>query len=137
MLKYFLSRQFAGFLLVGGSAAFLHWIARILLSLTMPYAWAVFFAYGVGMGIAFALNSWYVFPKSDKPVRKQARDFLAINLLFLPVVWIASLLLKQWLIGQGVVRYPEEIAHAIAITLPVMATFLFYKFFAFRENYYG
>lgn len=103
----------------------------------MPYAWAVFFAYGVGMGIAFALNSWYVFPKSDKPVRKQARDFLAINLLFLPVVWIASLLLKQWLIGQGVMRHPEEIAHAIAITLPVMATFLFYKFFAFRENYYG
>ena len=30
------------------------------------HAWAVFFAYGVGMGIAFALNSWYVFPKSDK-----------------------------------------------------------------------
>ncbi len=137
MLKHFLSRQFAGFVLVGALAAFLHWVARILLSLTMPYPWAVFFAYGVGMGIAFVLNSWYVFPRSDKPVRKQARDFLAINLLFLPVVWVASLFLKQWLQDQGVVRYSEEIAHAIAITLPVMATFLLYKFFAFREKYYG
>jgi putative flippase GtrA len=137
MLKHFLSRQFAGFLLVGGLAAFLHWLARILLSLVMPYGWAVFLAYGVGMGIAFALNSRYIFPTSDKPVRKQARDFLAINLALLPLVWLASLMLNQWLIGQGAVRYSEEIAHASAITLPVMATFLLYKFFAFREKYYG
>ena len=34
-------------------------------------------------------------------------------------------------------EWVEEIAHAIAITLPVMATFLLYKFFAFREKYYG
>jgi len=137
MLKHFLSRQFVGFLVVGGLAAFLHWLARILLSLFMAYGWAVFFAYGIGMGIAFVLNSWYVFPTSDKPVGKQARDFLAINLAFLPVVWFVSLWLKQWLIGQGVARYPEEVAHAVAITLPVMATFLLYKFVAFREKYYG
>lgn len=137
MLKHFFSRQFVGFLLVGGLAAFLHWLARILLSLSMPYSWAVFLAYGIGMGIAFALNSLYVFPTSDKPVRKQARDFLAINLAFLPVVWLASLMLNQWLIGKGAVRYSEETAHAIAITLPVMATFILYKYFAFREKYYG
>ena len=137
MLKHFVSSQFAGFLLVGGLAAFLHWLARILLSLVMPYSWAVFLAYGVGMGVAFALNSLYVFPASDKPVHKQARDFLAINLAFLPVVWVTSLQLNKWLIGRGIAHYSEEIAHAIAISLPVMATFLLYKFFAFREKYYG
>ena len=137
MLKHFFSAQFVGFLLVGGLAAFLHWLTRVLLSLAMPYSWAVFLSYGVGMSIAFALNSRYVFPKSDKPVSKQARDFLVINLIFLPIVWLASLWLNQWLIGQGVERYSEEIAHAIAITLPVMATFLLYKFIAFREKYHG
>ena len=122
---------------MGGLAALLHWLARIMLSLTMPYYWAVFFAYAVGMAIAFALNSLYVFPKSDKPTRKQARDFLAINLIFLPVVWFSSLWLNEWLTGHGVLQYSEEVAHGIAITLPVMASFLLYKFFAFSEKYYG
>lgn len=137
MLKYFLSRQFVGFLLVGGLAAFLHWLARLLFSFVMAYGWAVFFAYGIGMGVAFAMNSRYVFPTSDKPVSKQARDFLAINLAFLPVVWTASVFLNQYLAEHGFARYSEEFAHAIAITLPIMATFLLYKFFAFREKYYG
>lgn len=122
---------------MGGLAALLHWLARILLSLVMPYGWAVFIAYGVGMAIAFALNSLYVFPASDKPVQKQARDFLAINLAFLPVVWFAAMQLNTMLISLGVERYSEEMAHAVAISFPVMATFLLYKFFAFREKYYG
>lgn len=137
MLSHFVSRQFAGFLFAGGLAALLHWIARILLSLVLPYSWAVAFAYGVGMAVAFLLNSYYVFPASDKPLPKQARDFFAINIAFFPVVWLASLQLNELLRELGVERYTEEIAHAIAISLPVMATFLLYKFFAFREKYYG
>ena len=137
MLKHFVSRQFAGFLIAGGCAALLHWLARIVLSLFMPYSWAVVFAYGVGMAVAFLLNSYYVFPTSDKPVPKQARDFLVINIAFFPVVWAASMQLNRFLTGTGVVRYSEEIAHALAISIPVFATFLLYKFFAFREKYYG
>jgi putative flippase GtrA len=137
VLKHFFSRQFVGFLIAGGVAASLHWLTRILLSLVMPFSWAVVFAYGVGMTIAFLLNSYYVFPASDKPVKKQARDFFAINLAFFPVVWIASLSLNEALLDFGIVHYSEEIAHALAISLPIMATFLFYKFFAFREKYYG
>lgn len=137
MLKLFISRQFAGFLLVGGLAALLHWLVRILLSLVVPYSWAVAFAYAVGMTIAFILNSLYVFPASDKPVKKQARDFFAINIAFFPVVWIVSMQLNKSLVKLGIDKYSEEIAHAIAISFPVLATFLLYKFFAFREKYYG
>jgi len=137
MLRHFVSRQFAGFLLVGGFAALLHWLARILLSLLMPYSWAVALAYGVGMGTAFILNSYYVFPASDKPVDKQARDFVMINAAFFPVVWIVSIQLNGFLISQGMDRYTEEVAHALAISLPVLGTFLLYKFIAFRENYHG
>lgn len=137
MLKHFLSRQFAGFLAVGGFAALLHWLARIGLSTLLPYSWAVALAYAVGMSVAFALNSYYVFPQSDKPVAKQARDFLAINLAFFPVVWVTAMGLNALLPRLGVVQFAEEVAHALAISLPVLATFLLYKFYAFREKYYG
>lgn len=137
MLKHFISRQFAGFLLVGGLAALLHWLARILLSLFMSYSWAVVVAYAVGMSVAFILNSLYIFPASDKPVPKQARDFFIINSVFFPVVWLVSIQLNKVLPGFGIERYAEEIAHAVAISFPVLGTFLLYKFVAFRERYYG
>lgn len=137
MLRLFISRQFAGFLLVGGFAALLHWLARIALSLLMPFAWAVALAYVVGISTAFVLNSHYIFPASDKPVEKQARDFIIINLAFFPLVWAVSLFLNQLLQNLGVQHYSEAIAHAIAISMPVLATFLLYKFIAFRENYNG
>ncbi len=125
------------FLAVGMTAALLHWLSRILLSQLMSYAWAVALAYGVGMTIAFLLNRYFVFPTSDKPASKQARDFFFINISFFPVVWIASLLFNQMLITLGVGRYSEGIAHALAISLPLMATFLLYKLFAFKDKYYG
>jgi len=137
VLRYFFTRQFAGFVLAGGLAALLHWIARILLSLVISFGWAVFVAYGVGMTTAFLLNSYFVFPASDKPVQKQARDFVIINMAFLPVVWVVSIGLNQLLVSAGVERFSEELAHGFAICLPVLATFLLYKFIAFRENYHG
>ncbi len=137
MLRHFLSRQFAGFLAVGGLAALLHWLSRVLLSALMPYSAAVALAYVVGMSVAFVLNSYYVFPTSDKPVARQARDFVAINLAFFPVVWVIAMGLNQFLPRIGIVQYAEEVAHALAISLPVLATFLLYKFYAFREKYYG
>lgn len=136
-MRHFLTRQFVGFLAVGVSAALLHWLTRILLSTVMTYAWAVFLAYGVGMAIAFTLNSVFVFPASDKPVATQARDFIVINLAMFPIVWVAAMLLRAVLPAIGVVQHADAVAHALAISLPVLATFLLYKFYAFREKYYG
>ncbi len=137
MLKSFFSRQFLAFLFAGGFAALVHWLVRILFSQFMPFAWAVALAYAFGMATAFVLNSALVFPRSDKPVEKQARDFILINLLFFPVVWAVALLLNRALISMGVQAFTEELAHAIAISLPVLMTFLLYKFYAFRENWHG
>ncbi|MDH4042015.1 MAG: GtrA family protein [Gammaproteobacteria bacterium] len=137
MLKHFFTRQFVGFLLVGITAAVLHWLSRILLSQMLPYSWAVAFAYVLGMTIAFLLNSYYVFPASDKPVHKQARDFFLINIAFFPVVWASALGLNRALIEFGMGWHSQELAHAVAISLPLLATFLLYKLFAFREKYHG
>lgn len=137
MLRHLLTRQFLIFLFVGATAAGLHWLSRILLSYVLPFHWAVAVAYAVGMAVAFGLNRRYVFPLSATPVVQQAKAFVLINLGFFPVVWVTALALASWLPGLGVERFNEEIAHALAIAVPVVATFLMYKFIAFRESHHG
>lgn len=134
MIRHFLTWQFVGFLAVGGLAALLHWLARIALSLWLPFALAVACAYGVGMAVAFVLNSLFVFPNSDRPRRLQVRDFVLVNLAFFPVVWLAAVKLNELLLALDFTWQHEALAHALAIPLPMLATFLIYKFFAFRET---
>ena len=131
MIRHFLRPQFLRFVGVGGVAAALHWLARWLLSAWLPFAWAVALAYAVGMAVAFGLNRRYVFPTSAKPGPVQARDFVLVNLLFFPLVWLASLGTRQLLRQLGMAQHTEELAHAFAIALPMFATFLIYKFHTF------
>ena len=136
VIKNFFTKQFLVFLAVGSVAALLHWSARLLLNVWMPFAIAVIVAYGVGITVGFMLNSVFVFPNSEKPKRQQMRDFVLVNLTFFPVVWLASLKINDYLKSLGMTGYSEELAHALAIPLPVVATFLIYKFFAFKEGQY-
>lgn len=135
MIKHFFTKQFLGFLAVGGLAAFLHWLSRIILSAWMSFSDAVIVAYAIGMSVAFILNSFFVFPKSDKPKYKQARDFVIVNLAFLPVVWGSSMAFEHGLRSIGV-AYSQALAHGIAVAMPMFATFLIYKFFAFKDAEY-
>lgn len=133
MIDLFLSRQFLGFVAVGGTAALLHWLARIALSIWLPFSLAVVLAYAVGMLVAFVLNSYFVFHRSTRPRALQARDFVIVNLAMFPVVWFTALQVDKLLQVFGMTLYHEALAHAIAIALPMLATFLFYKFRAFKE----
>jgi putative flippase GtrA len=133
VIGHFLSRQFLLFLMVGGLAAFLHWLARIALSYWFSFSVAVVLAYCVGMAVAFSLNSLFVFPASDKPRHLQGRDFVLVNLAFLPVVWGASVLIERTVTTWGL-PHPQAVAHGIAVLLPTLLTFLIYKFFAFKER---
>ena len=136
MIRHFLTKQFLFFLVVGGLAAFLHWLARILLSSWMTFSMAVIVAYVIGMTVAFLLNSFFVFPNSEKSKNLQICVFVLVNLTFLPIVWLASLKINYFLKDLGVYGHSEEMAHALAISLPMLATFLIYKFFAFKEKGY-
>jgi putative flippase GtrA len=133
VIRHFFTRQFLGFVAVGGTAALLHWLARIALSQWLPFSMAVVVAYIVGMLVAFLLNSFFVFQQSTRPRAKQARDFVVINLASFPLVWLASMGLAHMLRALGHVHYTEALAHAIAISLPMLATFLIYKFYAFKD----
>ena len=138
MIHHFFSKQFLFFCMVGGLAALLHWLARIILSFWLSFPWAVTFAYLVGMIIAFLLNSLFVFRRSNKDIRKQAFSFVIVNLSFYPVVWIISIGMNYFLISYGVNEtYSELLAHGIAVAFPMFATFLIYKFHTFKVSDYG
>ena len=134
MIRHFISTQFLLFLFVGTTAASVNWIVRLALSIWMSFPVAVLLAYVVGMATAFELNRRFVFPGSPRPVLKQARVFILVNLAFLPVVWGASILLKDLLDEIGIMRFSEGIAHGLALTIPVFITFLIYKFIAFGSK---
>lgn len=132
MIKHYFTKQFIVFLAVGGLAALLNWLSRLALSIWMPFSYAVVVAYVIGMLVAFLLNRLFVFPKSGKSIHVQARDFVFVNVSFFPLVWFVSLQINSWLKIFGMVNYSEELSHAIAISLPMFATFLIYKFFTFK-----
>jgi putative flippase GtrA len=137
VIRFFLTRQFLRFAMVGGVAAVLHWLARIVLSAWMPLSPAVVGAYGVGMAVAFGLNSVFVFPDSPKPRLLQARDFLLVNLSFFPLVWLMTLGLSAWFRSLGWLDIADMLAHGISVVVPAFLTFLFYKFFAFKDVAHG
>lgn len=134
MIKHFLSAQFLRFLIVGAAAALSNWLARYWLSNWLTFAVAVAFAYIIGITVAFELNRRFVFPTSTRPMIKQARDFILVNVAFFPVVWLAALLFKSLLQHFGMSVFVEGIAHGLAIALPMLMTFLIYKFIAFGSK---
>ncbi|GMU46715.1 MAG: hypothetical protein AMXMBFR26_14970 [Porticoccaceae bacterium] len=137
MIRHFFTPQFLGFLAVGGFAAFMHWLARLVLNIWMPFAWAVAIAYGVGMLVAFLLNSFFVFPRSVRPRSAQARDFVLTNLAFAPLVWAVAIQANAGFQLLGMHSHSKELAHAMAVSIPPVATFLIYKFVVFKGNVHG
>ena len=132
MIKYFLTKQFVDFLMVGITSAFLHWLARWALSFWLPFSLAIIIAYVIGMSIAFALNALFVFPNTQKSNKKQACSFIFINSAFFPIVWLAATQINSCLKSVGMINYTEELAHALAVFFPMFITFLFYKFHTFK-----
>lgn len=135
IIRHFFNPQFGFFLLAGGLAAVLHWLARWGLSGILPFSIAVVLAYVVGMGSAFILNRAFVFPNSSRSVTMQARDFILVNLAFFPVVWGASLLFARLLhpLTEDV-ALTEGLAHGGAILLPIFGSFLLHKFVTFATH---
>lgn len=131
-MNMFLSRQYVRFLLVGGSAAVLHWLARIWLSQQMIFEWAVVLSYFVGLLVAFVLNRLYVFPETTLPLSTQIRRFFVVNLITMPLVWITAIGLYQVFYFIPSEWWRESLAHGVAVAIPAISSFVAYKLFAFK-----
>lgn len=133
MIRHFLTRQFLTFIGVGVTAALANWCTRYALSQELNYSLSVLLAYLVGISVAFLLNRRFVFPGSPRPIAAQAREFLLINVAFMPVVWVSALGFRYVLRHMELESIADGLAHALSLAVPAFGTFLLYKFFTFAN----
>jgi|TARA_B110000967_G_C18380363_1_gene314929 hypothetical protein len=63
---------------------------------------------------------------------KQVSGFVLTNLIFLPIVWWSAIALRNIFIEFDFIAAPELSAHIVAVSLPLIFTFLIYKFSIFK-----
>lgn len=137
-LQLLATRQFLLFLIAGATAAAIHWLSRIWFNQYVDFSIALVLAYVVGIATAYVLNKRFVFTQSGRNVSAEIRWFVFFNLAAFPLVWGASMVLAEYLIPRiGISWHPREIAHAIAISLPLILNFYLHKFVTFREEEEG
>jgi len=106
------------FLVVGGSAALVNWVSRIILSGWMSFEIAVFLAYCIGMVVGYLGYRTFVYEASNSPLRLEVLRFIAVNAVSaLVVVGISSFLTRIGLPAIGITQFINEISHATAIAL--------------------
>lgn len=129
-----LSKQFSIFLFVGAIAACVNFFSRIVLSLLLPFSYAVFSAYFFGMVAAFIMNKLYVFKSTKINSLTSAKRFVFINFLAVAQTWMISFCLVEFVFPDfGLVNYSEEIAHAIGIMVPVLTSYFGHKYWTFKH----
>lgn len=133
MIKIFLTKQFLAYLMTGGFAAIVHWASRIILNNWFSFSTAVIISYFIGMFTAFMINTFFVFSHSRKKRIIQARDFFVVNMIFFPIVWFLSIIINNFFVYINFKFFAYEISHGIAVSFPMLATFVIYKFFTFRD----
>jgi putative flippase GtrA len=126
--------QFFLFLLVGGTAAAVNFLSRIVVNHWVGYAWSVAIAFGFGVITAFVLNRLFVFKGSSRSVHHQATWFLVVNLFgFLQTLVVSILLAEYAFPAWGFYWHAESIAHMIGIVLPLISSYFGHKYLSFRH----
>ncbi len=125
-------RPVVRFLVCGGSAAAINWLARIAFSLLFSFAASVLLAYVVGLVAGFVLYRGVVWKRPDVSVSVQLLRFLAVNAGGAVVVLIVSIgLTKVGLLVSGDTPLVESLAHGCAIALGAVANYLGHSRFTF------
>jgi energy-coupling factor transport system substrate-specific component len=122
------------FLITGGLAAAINWLARFGWQLIMPFAAAVVAAYLTGMAVSFFLYRSFVFPGSIVPVHVQTRNFFLVNLIGLSLTWTLSMFIVDFLFPLiGMRFYPAAIGHGIALAAPAITSWFGHRHLTFKH----
>jgi len=135
MFNIKLNSEFSRFVLTGGFAAGVNFLSRIGLSELMSYRYAVFFAYIIGMITAFILSRIFVFQQSGQAASHEFLKFTIVNIIAVIQVWLISVGLAEY--GFPAINfsfYPEEVAHLIGISVPVITSYYGHKYYTFMPN---
>jgi len=132
---YGISARFVRFLFAGGIAAVVNFGSRIGFSTVAPYWLAIVLAFWLGMATAFVLNREFVFQRSNKPLHSQALWFVVVNLVALAMTLGVSLVCAGWLLpALGLRWHVAEIAHAIGIVAPTLASYAGHRHLTFAQK---
>jgi len=133
-MKAMLSSEFVRFLAVGGFAAGINFISRIILNEYMSFRWAVFVAYLIGMLTAYLFSRWFVFEASGKHPGNELFYFTLVNLAAVAQVWLISVGLAEYLFPAiGFTFFRHEIAHLIGLAVPAVTSYYGHKYFSFGK----
>ncbi len=128
-------KEFVQFMLVGGFAAGVNFLSRIVFSQWMGFSTAVIVAYGVGMVTAYLLSKFLVFKPSGKKAHEEFFHFSLINIAAVIQVWLISVGLAEYLFPWlGFTFYSQEVAHFIGLCVPVISSYLGHKHFTFAAS---
>ena len=128
-------RRIGRFLLAGGFAALVNWLARFPLSEVMPFSAAVVAAYGVGMVAGFVLYQRFVFEASGGDLRSQLWRFLLVNMVGGAEVWLLAVLFAHHLAPAiGWTTWVEPISHAAAIGIGAATSYVGHRLLTFRGH---
>jgi len=127
------SRQFLLFVAIGGFAAAVNLVARILFNLVTDFELAIVLAYPIGMTVAFVLNRVFVFHAQADAAAGQYLRFFLVNLVALVQIWVVSVGLAVWVLPMiGWTWHAETLAHAIGLASPIVTSYFAHKHFSFR-----
>ena len=129
-----LTPEFLRFLIAGGIAAGANFGSRFIFSMFLDYGFAVFFAYLVGMLLAFLLMRGHVFDAQCGPLAPQVGKFVGVNLVAMLLTLVISMALARWLLPSfGIVEHAEALAHLVGVLVPVVTSYFGHKFLTFRS----
>ena len=128
-----LKPDFLRFLVAGGIAAGANFGSRFVFSLFLGYGFAVFFAYLVGMLVAFLLMRVHVFDAENGSLLPQVAKFVGVNAVAVLQTLVVSLVLARWVLPSfGIVEHAEALAHLVGVLVPVVTSYFGHKLFTFR-----
>jgi putative flippase GtrA len=136
MVKSLLTNpEFIRFILVGGFAAFINFISRILINNFYSFRVSVIIAYILGMITAYILTKFLVFSPSGKHPLKEFSFFAIVNGVAIIQVWLISVVLAEHLFPSWELTFhPKEIAHIIGISIPVITSYYGHKYYSFKKQ---
>lgn len=124
--------QFVLFTIVGGIAALVNIVARILFNLITPFELAVALAFAVGLITAFVLNREFVFAVRGGNIAAQYWRFFVVNTVALVQVFAVSALLARAILPwAGWTWNTETVAHVMGVLSPILSSFVLHRNFTF------
>ncbi len=122
------------FIIAGGFASLINWLVRFPLSVFMPFPAAVAVATTIGMLVGFFAYRHFVFPKSERAVIAQVRDFIMVNLGGIAIVVAVSTLFADAVLpALGIIAQADALAHAIGIAAGAVSNYFGHRTISFRR----